>query len=223
MYDGILLIDKPKGWTSHDAVAKVRNIFKKQAGQKIKVGHSGTLDPLATGLLVLLVGSYTKRAAEFSGLDKTYEAVMKLGETSTTGDDEGEKTKISSGQPSAEEIEAALHAFTGEIQQKPHAYSAVKVDGQRAYKIARAGKEVKIEPKAVTIHGIQLLEYTYPEVKFVAKVSSGTYIRSLAEDIGDNLGTGAYLTGLRRTMVGGFSVEHSNPPTEIAIDKITRI
>lgn len=223
MYDGLLLIDKPKGWTSHDVVAKVRNILKKEVGDKVKVGHSGTLDPLATGLLVLLVGNYTKRAAEFSKLDKTYETVMKLGETSSTGDEEGEKTRISEKQPSKEEVEQAIHSFIGDIEQIPHIYSAVKVDGKRAYKSAREGKTVKLESRNVTIHGIQLSEYSYPEVKFIAKVSSGTYIRSFAEDIGEKLGTGAYLIGLRRTMVGGFSVEQAAIPTGVALDKIIQI
>ncbi len=221
--DGILLIDKPKGWTSHDVVAKVRNTLKKEAGSKVKVGHSGTLDPLASGLLVLLVGSYCKRASEFSRLDKTYEAAMRLGQTSTTGDEEGEKTEISSYQPTREELEDTILSFSGEIMQTPHVYSAVKINGQKAYNLARSGKEVKLEPRKVTIHGIQLSEYDYPEVKFIAKVSSGTYIRSLAEDIGEKLGTGAYLKGLRRTMVGGFSLESTALPTGVDIDKIIQI
>jgi tRNA pseudouridine55 synthase len=206
--DGILLIDKPAGWTSHDVVAKVRSNLKKETGQKVKVGHTGTLDPMATGLLILVIGSHTKRAGEFSELDKVYEAEITLGAISTTGDKEGEITKVSDIQPSKLSIEAVLSRFEGEILQKPHKYSAVKIDGQRAYKAARAGKTVEIEPREVTIYGITDVEYEYPLLRFTAKVSSGTYIRSLAEDIGDVLGTGAYLSALRRTQVGSFEVEN---------------
>src|SRR4051812_1280163 len=125
--NGILLIDKPSGWTSFDVVAKVRGILKKSGIAKPKVGHTGTLDPLATGLLILLVGSYTKKAPELSKLDKTYEVTMWLGKTSTTGDEEGEKTSISDKQPTHEEVEDVIKQFTGEIQQIPPAYSAIKV------------------------------------------------------------------------------------------------
>lgn len=177
--------------------------------RKIRVGHTGTLDPLATGLLVLVVGNYTKRAQEFSKLDKTYEVTMKLGETSATGDDEGEKTKISTHQPSIQEFRHALEQFLGEIDQVPPAFSAIKIDGQRAYKLAREGKEVKIEPRKVTIYEITDVTYKYPKGSFTVKVSSGTYIRSLVEDIGAELDTGAYMTDLRRTDVGTFKVEQA--------------
>jgi len=207
--DGILLIDKPAGWTSHDAVAKVRGILKKETGQKVKVGHTGTLDPAATGLLVLVVGSYTKRAGEFSKLDKVYEAELTLGAVSTTGDKEGQITPKSDKKPSSEEISAAMKKFTGEINQTPPQFSAVKIGGQRAYKAARAGKTVEIEPRKVTIYEITDVKYNYPALKFTAKVSSGTYIRSLAEDIGQTLGTGAYLSALRRASVGGFDTENA--------------
>ena len=204
--DGILLVDKPEGWTSHDVVAKVRGIIKAETGQRIKIGHTGTLDPAATGLLVLVLGSYTKRAGEFSQLDKVYEAEMTLGYTSTTGDREGELTKVSDKPPAKQAADAALDRFKGEILQKPHKYSAVKIGGQRAYKAARAGKTVEIEPRKVNIYEITDVKYEYPTLSFTCKVSSDTYIRSLAEDIGAALGTGAYLSTLRRTQVGGFSV-----------------
>jgi len=204
----ILLIDKPKGWTSFDVVARIRGQIKRETGaKKPKVGHAGTLDPLASGLLIVLVGSATKKQDEFMKKDKVYEVEMKLGETSTTGDEEGTKSKISGVQPSREALLAALQRFHGEIMQKPHKYSAVKINGQRAYKLARAGKTVEIEPRKVTIYEITGVEYVYPLVKFIAKVSSGTYIRSLVEDIGTELGTGAYMTNLRRTEVGGFKVQ----------------
>ncbi len=216
--DGLLLVDKPAGWTSFDVVAKVRGKLKAQSSQlqapstKPKVGHTGTLDPLATGLLVLTLGSYCKRAGEFSKLDKTYEVTMKLGQTSTTGDEEGDKSTVNSRQPTVAEIEAAIKQFTGEIEQVPPAYSAIKVNGQRAYKLAREGKEVKLEPRKVTVYGIRLTVYGYPEVKFTADVSSGTYIRSLVEDIGKALGTGAYMSDLRRTKVGKFSIQNAHLP-----------
>lgn len=207
--DGILLIDKPKGWTSHDVVAKIRNILKKEAGHKVKVGHTGTLDPLATGLLVIVVGSYCKRAAEFSKLDKTYEVIMKLGETSSTGDEEGEKTFVSGDQPSEKRVNEAIRGFAGQIQQVPPAYSAIKVDGKRAYQLAREGKAAKLEPRKVTIHSIEQIQYRYPLVRFTTSVSSGTYIRSLVQDIGERLGTSAYMTELKRTVVGSFELSRA--------------
>lgn len=214
--DGILLVDKPRGWTSHDVVAKVRNILKKEAGRKIKVGHTGTLDPMATGLLVLVVGSYTKRAGDFSKLDKTYEATIKLGETSTTGDAEGEIVVSSSKIVDRKEVEKVLKQFTGEITQVPPAYSAIKVNGQKAYDLARKGKEVQLEPRKVTVKRLQLTDYSYPEVKFIAEVSSGTYIRSLAQDIGEKLGTGAHLSELKRARVGNFSLKKAIAPSEVS-------
>jgi tRNA pseudouridine55 synthase len=213
MFDGILLIDKPKGWTSFDVVAKVRGIVRRETGQKkVKIGHTGTLDPLATGLLVLVLGGYTKRVPELSKADKTYEVTMRLGQTSTTGDEEGQKTPASDKKPSEAEVLAALRHFVGEIQQIPPAYSAIKVHGQRAYKLARAGKEVAIEPRSVTIYEITDVVYDYPQVRFTATVSSGTYIRSLVEDIGKRLDTGAYMSALYRTEVGDFSVTNAAVP-----------
>jgi len=214
--DGILLVDKPAGWTSHDAVAKVRSILKHGTGQKVKVGHTGTLDPFATGLLVLVLGSYTKRAGEFSKLDKVYEAELTLGAVSSTGDIEGEITRKSAQKPAEDAVKGVLSTFLGRIEQIPPQYSAVKIGGQRAYKLARAGKEVKIGPRKVKIHRITDVKYDYPKLKFTCKVSSGTYIRSLAADIGEKLGTGAYLSGLRRTQVADFSVDNTR-----SIDKIT--
>ena len=215
--DGILLVDKPVGWTSFDVVAKVRGVIRTETGQKKpKVGHTGTLDPLATGLLVLLLGSYTKRAPELSKLDKTYEVTMRLGQTSTTGDEEGEKTAVSAVQPGREALEAALKQFVGEIEQVPPAYSAIKINGQRAYKLARKGAEVKLEPRPVTIHSLQLTGYTYPEARFITTVSSGTYVRSLVADIGERLGTGAYMSALRRTAVGPYTIGEAQTVEAVA-------
>ena len=210
---GILLVDKPKNWTSFDVVNRVRRIVATLEGKKpknCKVGHTGTLDPLATGLLVLLIGKdYTRRAQELTKLDKTYEVTMKLGETSSTGDEEGKKTVVSDTVPTREAILEALATFTGEIMQTPPAFSAIKVDGKRAYDLAREGKEVRLQARPVTIYDLRLTKYEYPYVEFTADVSSGTYIRSLAEDLGAHLNTGAYMSNLRRTRVGGFDIANA--------------
>lgn len=213
--DDILLVDKPAGWTSFDVVAKLRGALKAQyraAGaqptkKQSRVGHAGTLDPFATGLLVVLLGDATKKATEFLKLDKTYEATIRLGATSTTGDPEGELTQVSDRQPTREEIGAVLRQFTGEITQVPPAYSAIKIDGKRAYNLARAGKAVEIPARRVTIYSIELISYDYPELRIRTHVSSGTYIRSLAEDIGAALGSGAYCSQLRRTTIGEWSID----------------
>lgn len=222
--EGILLVDKPKDWTSFDVVNYVRKIVATELGKKpknVKVGHTGTLDPQATGLLVLLVGKeYTKKAMELSKVNKTYEVTMKLGEMSTTGDEEGEKTIVESRIYLKEEIEDTLKSFTGESMQVPPIFSAMKVNGQRAYKLARAGKEVKLEARPIEISKITLTEYTHPFVKFTANVSSGTYIRSLVEDIAKNLGTGAYMSDLRRTKVGIFSLDDAVKVTGIDAEVI---
>lgn len=220
--DGFLLVDKPKGWTSFDVVAKIRGIIKRETGRKVKVGHTGTLDPLATGLMIIVIGSYCKRASEFSKLDKTYEVTMKLGETSTTGDEEGEKTQVSDLQPTEEEIKTVLNSFVGESLQTPPAYSAVKVNGKRAYKLARQGKEVTIEPRQILINSIEMAEYSHPLVKFTADVSSGTYIRSLVEDIGKKLSTGAYMADLHRSRVGELSIKDTMlSPEHITLPEVT--
>lgn len=218
---GMLLVDKPAGWTSFDVVNYVRRMVAEAEGKKpkqIKVGHTGTLDPFATGLLVLLIGKeYTKKAGELSKLDKTYEVTMKLGETSSTGDPEGEITPVSGTDPGVEAVKTALKRFTGEIEQIPPAYSAIKINGQRAYKLARAGKEVVIEPRKVTINRLKLVDYSYPEVKFIADVTSGTYIRSLVEDIGRALGTGAYTTALHRSKIGKYDIAEAISPKEATL------
>lgn len=218
--DGILLVDKPSTWSSFDVVAKVRGTLKRETGKKVKVGHAGTLDPLATGLMIIVVGSYCKRAQEFSKLDKTYEVTMKLGETSTTGDEEGEKTQVSDAQPSETEIKNVLKEFIGDTMQTPPIFSAIKVDGKRAYKSAREGKTVTIEPRPIHISDITLTNYEYPHVKFIANVGSGTYIRSLVQDIGDKLKTGAYMPDLRRTVVGDFSIKDAISLEDIDFGRI---
>jgi tRNA pseudouridine55 synthase len=223
--DGYLLINKPKEWTSFDVVNKIRHIVQNSGlndsnKKRFPVGHTGTLDPLATGLLVILLGDYTKRATELTKLDKTYEVTMRLGQTSFTGDEEGEKTQVSDKEPTKDEVESAIKSFEGEIKQIPPAFSAIKVNGKKAYELARKGKEVKLEPRSVNIYQITDVEYTYPEIKFTAKVSSGTYIRSLVEDIGKKLETGAYMSDLKRTKVGEFDIKDATPMENINAEEI---
>ncbi|MDQ3158638.1 MAG: tRNA pseudouridine(55) synthase TruB [bacterium] len=212
--DGLLLIDKPVDWTSHDVVAKVRGVLSKEAGQKVKVGHIGTLDPAATGLLVLVVGKYTKKVPEFMKLDKVYKVEMTLGKTSTTQDREGEITETNQPIPDEETVKEKVNTFVGEIEQIPPAHSAIKINGKRAYKLAREGVEVKIEPRQVTIYSIDDIQVTGDKVTFTTKVSSGTYIRSLVRDMGEKLGCGAYMSALRRTQIGDWHVGKAVAPTK---------
>ena len=210
--DQILLIDKPTGMTSFGVVARARRKLTTEAGHKVKTGHTGTLDPFATGLMLILTGKMTKQAEEYSKLDKTYEATIYLGATSTTGDPEGEiNQKKVDMIPTKKQAESAVKTFVGEIIQTPPIYSAIKIDGQRAYKLARKGVEIEIPKRKVTIFSLELISYSYPELKIRTHVSSGTYIRSLAVDIGRKLGTGAYVTELRRTRVGKYDIKDALP------------
>lgn len=219
--NGLLLVDKPKGWTSFDVVAKVRGMVRQLTGvKKPKVGHAGTLDPLATGLLIILVGSYCRQAQEYSKLDKVYEAVLVLGKTSTTDDAEGDITEVSTKKPSKAEVHEALQSFIGTIQQKPPIFSAIKVDGKRAYKMARKGQQPHMKARPVTIHSITNVVYEYPKITFTTEVSSGTYIRSLVRDIGEKLGTGAYMTDLRRDAVGTFKLADAHQIDAITAETI---
>ena len=211
--NGFLLVDKPKGMSSFGVVARVRGVWRAQLraeGQSIKkakVGHTGTLDPAASGLMILVLGEYCKRAMEFSKLDKVYEVNLRLGQNSTTDDGEGELEAVSDFQPTKEQLYEALSQFTGEIQQVPPIYSAIKVNGRRAYDMARKGQEVVLEPRSVTIFSLDNVDYSYPEVSFTVHVSSGTYIRSIVRDLGEKLGTGAYLHDLRRTKVSAYLIQ----------------
>jgi len=211
--DRVILIDKPAGLTSFGVVARVRRqlteqlrLKKGKEHQRVKVGHTGTLDPFATGLLILLSGKMTKKSAEFLKLDKVYEATIELGATSTTGDPEGEITQCEAKMVTLEAVQEVLKNFVGEIEQTPPIYSAIKVDGQRAYRLARQGKPVEMPTRQVTIHNIELLDFNFPELKIRVHCSSGTYIRTLAEDIGKALGTEAYTKELRRLKVGTYDV-----------------
>lgn len=200
----ILLIDKPKGWTSFDVVAKVRGMLHEK-----KVGHAGTLDPNATGLLVIGTGLDTKKLGELTkNTTKTYEAEVFLGETRDTDDIEGKITsKNEQIIPTLNQVNSVLETFIGESEQIPPAFSAIKMKGKKAYELARKGKEVIMEPRKVNIYSIKLVSYEYPILKFTCIVGSGTYVRSLARDIGKKLSTGAYLSDLRRTKVGQYTVQ----------------
>ena len=209
MVDDILLIDKPAGMTSFGVVARVRRVLSSQQGKKVKVGHTGTLDPFATGLMILVIGKECKNAGNYSKLDKAYEATVRLGQTSTTGDVEGEITDVSDAIPTLSEIQQTLKKFTGEILQRPPIYSAININGQRAYDMARAGKQFEIPERQVTVHSLENINYSYPELQIKTHVSSGTYIRSLAEDIGKSLGTGAYCTQLRRISIADWNVDQA--------------
>ncbi len=205
--DGILLIDKPAGMSSFGVVARVRRVMSQTFGHKVKVGHTGTLDPFATGLMIIVTGKECRNASNYSKLDKVYEATICLGQTSTTGDPEGDITAVSDKQPTLEEVVAALSRFKGDIMQRPPAFSAIKINGQRAYKLARKGEIVEVPERKVTIFELDLIYYTYPELKIRTHVSSGTYIRTLAEDIGKELGTDAYCSALRRLSIAEWGVE----------------
>jgi tRNA pseudouridine55 synthase len=223
--NGILLVDKPAGWTSFDVVNKIRRLVETSGlnttGKKrFPVGHTGTLDPLATGLLVLMLGAYTKKVPEYTKLDKTYEVTMRLGQTSTTGDEEGQKTMASSRRPTQEEVAAALQQFVGDIMQTPPAFSAIKINGRRAYDLARKGQAPELRPRPVKIYSIELKTYQYPEVEFTTRVSSGTYIRSLVEDAGKALQTGAYMSALRRTGVGAFTLSQATPMDGLNLENL---
>lgn len=209
----LILIDKPAGLSSFGVVARVRRKMTQLAreqnwqGKRFKVGHAGTLDPFATGLLLILTGKKTREAQQFSKLDKVYEATLRLGAISSTGDPEGEISQQSERQASQVKIESTLAKFRGEITQTPPIFSAIKINGERAYRLARQGKNPDMPERKVTIFSLELINYSYPELKIRCHVSSGTYIRSLAEDIGQDLGVGAYLTELRRTAIGDFKVD----------------
>ena len=208
MDNEIILIDKPKDMTSFGVVARIRRVLSQEEGKKVKVGHTGTLDPFATGLLILLTGKMTKKSNEFLKLDKEYEAEICLGKVSTTGDPEGEISESYHGKaPSREEVERTVNGFIGEIEQRAPAFSAVKIKGRRAYDLARKGVEVEMPTRRVKIYEIEILGYEYPKLKIRTKVSSGTYIRTLGEDIGKALWTGAYVKELRRTRIDRYKVE----------------
>lgn len=213
MTSGLLLIDKAQGWTSHDAVARTRRL----AGTR-KVGHAGTLDPMATGLLVLGVNSSTRLLTFVVGLDKEYLATIRLGAATTTDDAEGEQLSRAPSDAvaaiSAEALAEGIAALTGDISQQPSAVSAIKVDGQRAYARVRAGEDVQLAERPVTVSSFELLSSTtvdgFLDLEVRVNCGSGTYIRALARDLGAGLGVGGHLTRLRRTRIGPFRIEDAS-------------
>lgn len=217
MTDGILLIDKPAGMTSFGVVARLKRVLSERAGKKIKVGHTGTLDPFATGLMIVVVGKECKSASVYTKLDKVYEATIHLGQTSTTGDPEGDIVPVGDDTPNRAQIDTVLEQFRGDIKQRPPIFSAIKIAGKRAYKLAREGQEIEMPERSVSVYELEVIDYTYPELKIRTHVSSGTYIRSLAVDIGAALGTGAYCCELRRTRVGKWSSEDAKTLSDFGV------
>ena len=201
---GVLIVDKPIGMTSHDVVQFIRR------GTRInRAGHTGTLDPRASGVLVVLVGPAVRLSEFVSASDKRYQAVIKFGMTTSTFDTEGEITSRRPVDISYEELEEALSGFVGEFEQTPPIYSALKVKGKKAYELAREGKDVELEPRTITVHSLELLDWDPPEAVIDIQCSSGTYVRSLASDLGEKLGSGATLIGLRRTKNGQFTLREA--------------
>lgn len=205
---GLLLIDKPLGLTSMDVCRRVRRrLVAGGAPKRVKVGHGGTLDPLATGLLVILIGKATRLCDTIMLGEKDYATSIDLSAFTTTDDLEGERTPVDVPSPPSEAtVREVLMKFVGVIQQRPPAYSAIKVDGQRAYDLARQGREVTLAARPITIHEIQLTRYAWPALDITVRCGKGTYIRSLARDIGTSLGTGGHLTALRRTRTAAFTI-----------------
>jgi len=200
---GILNINKPAGWSSRDAVNRVQRLVR-----PAKAGHAGTLDPLATGVLVVCIGPATRLISYVQEMQKVYQATFLLGRTSDSDDTETEVREIDSPpEPSLEELEAKLPDFLGNISQRPPAYSALKVNGQRAYKLARAGQQVQLEPRPVEIYELNITAYEYPELKINIRCGSGTYVRSLGRDLAESLGTAAVMSALTRTAIGDFQID----------------
>lgn len=207
--DGIILVDKPGGLTSHDIVDFIRKKFRFR-----KVGHAGTLDPMATGLLIILLGAFTKKSAHFSNYDKEYEAVFYLGASTDTGDKEGnliEKRDLGLYRENIKNIKNTLDDFHGEIRQVPPMYSAKKIKGKKLYELARRGIVLNREPKVVFINEIKLLDISLPRVTIYVKCSKGTYIRQLAHDVGERIGCLAHLASLKRTKIGPFDIRDAVP------------
>ena len=215
--DEVIIIDKPQGMTSFGVVARLRRVLSNQAGKKVKVGHTGTLDPFATGLMIIVTGKKCREAETFTKLDKWYEAEIILGKNSSTGDPEGEITDMSDYEPSLEEVQWVIGQFVGKIVLTPPIFSAIKINGERAYKLAREGKQVEIPKRMIEIYSLELLSYEYPKLKIRTHVSSGTYIRTLAVDIGEKLGTGAYCESLRRTKIANYSIDQAKTLADFGI------
>jgi len=214
----VILIDKPLQWTSFDAVKKIRILTGVS-----KVGHAGTLDPLATGLLIICTGSFTKQISTYMGMEKEYTGSITIGATTPTYDRESEPGDVKDiSNISNETIYETTKNFTGEILQTPPIHSAIKKDGKPAYLLARKGEEIKLEPRRIIISSFEITKILLPEIYFKVVCSTGTYIRSLANDFGKALGTGGYLSSLRRTRIGNFSVDNALSPQQFE-EKIKEI
>ena len=210
--NGFLVVDKPAGMTSHDVV----NVVRKRFNMK-RVGHAGTLDPMATGVLIILVGSWTKIFSQFANVDKEYLVTANFAAITNTGDAEGEVLKeFDYSQVTIAEVKRVFQEFTGELQQIPPMVSAIKQGGIRLYELARRGIELERKPRLIVIKKIELLKFYPPCIDFKVLCSKGTYIRKLCEDIGKSLGCGGYETALRRTQVGDFGVERAVKLEEIS-------
>ena len=209
---GILNVDKPAGLTSRDAVNRVERLFR-----NVKCGHAGTLDPLATGVLVMCVGPATRLIQYVQRMRKQYRAVFQLGRRSATDDVEGEVELVAGApEPTRAEVEAALPQFLGDIQQRPPPHSAIKIGGQRAYDLARRGEEFELSARTISIYHLEILRYAYPELELAIECGSGTYVRSLGRDLAAALGTAAVMSALARTAIGDFRVEDA-----VALDALT--
>jgi tRNA pseudouridine55 synthase len=207
-FDGLLVLDKPGGMTSRDAVDRALRWFPRGT----RVGHTGTLDPLATGVLVLCVGSATRLTEYVQQMEKTYQTTVRLGAHSDTDDADGTVTSVAEAvAPTREQLAECLQGFLGEIEQVPPAFSAAKVTGRRAYDLARRGEEVALRPRTVHVYGIDVHRYEYPEADLEVRCGKGTYIRSLARDLGERLGCGGLVQVLRRTRVGPFHAQEAVP------------
>lgn len=207
----VLFIDKPLEWTSFDVVNKIRKSLRHTFGiQKIKVGHAGTLDPLATGLVIICTGKATKQIIHYQDLEKTYEAHIRLGATTPSFDLETEVDETFPWEHiTLDMVTGVLEELTGEQSQLPPLFSAKSVDGKRAYKMARKGKQVELKPQQITIHQMEILAFDPPDLSIRVTCSKGTYIRSLARDLGLRLNSGGHLSGLRRTRIGPYSVDQA--------------
>ena len=213
---GFLNVDKPAGCTSRDVVNRVQRLVKPH-----KCGHAGTLDPLATGVLVVAIGRATRLIEYVQRLPKTYRATFLLGRTSDTEDTDGEvRELLATPQPSEPQLQAALPPFLGTIQQRPPAFSALKVAGQRSYALARRGEATELAPRPVEIHSLDIIRYAYPELELLVRCGSGTYVRSLGRDLAESLGTGAVMSALRREAIGSFSASGAMPLAELVLETI---
>ncbi len=215
----ILIFDKPLTWSSFDVVNKVRHLLRRNLDiKKIKVGHAGTLDPMATGLLIICTGKATKTINNLMGLDKEYTGTMILGAVTPSFDTETEVSQtFDTSHITKDMIEEAARKLTGEIEQIPPVFSAIKVNGTRAYRLARKDKAVKMEARLVTIHEFEVMSFRLPEIDFRVRCSKGTYIRSLVDDFGKLLNSGAYLKSLRRTKIDSYSVDEALTPDQFEI------